>query len=209
LATPLAFLLASRVDAWLNPQASPTSGVGVLILTVPFAAAAVGALPQGLVLQHRDLWGDGGTRLLAWLSASALGGLLPLGYVFDDTNQPTLTDVLHWYLPVTLVVAGLVATAQTRALRAVVPRRGTRSVWWYAPMTVLGWALGWPIALLSLSGGRTTSMVLGILWYGLPWGIIGMFSGAVVSGFPSNRAAAGTGGRAQVVTTPLHAPLDD
>jgi hypothetical protein len=75
--------------------------------------------------------------LLAWLGASALGGLLILGYLFYDTTlPPSLSDVLRWYLPVTLVVAGLLATAQTRALRVIVP--GSRSVWWYAPLTVLG-----------------------------------------------------------------------
>jgi hypothetical protein len=53
LATPLAFLIYAHVDAWLNPQASPTAGVEILILVVPFAAAAVAALPQGLVLRSR------------------------------------------------------------------------------------------------------------------------------------------------------------
>jgi hypothetical protein len=41
----------------------------------------------------------------------------------------------------------------------------------------------------ELSQRAHQQTVPGILWYCLPWGIIGMFSGVVISGFPSKRAA--------------------
>jgi hypothetical protein len=185
LVSALAFLGSVRVGAWLNLQGQTTPGV--VLFAIPFAVAAVAAIPPGLVLLRRGARGAPGNRLLEWLGASAFGGLLPVGYlIYDNPHLPTRTDVLTWYLPVTLVVAGLVATAQTLSLHAMFPRS---RVIWYGPLTVLGWALGWSTYLLTLSSVLTQSAVPGILWYCLPWGIIGGCSGLVVSGFPSNRAA--------------------
>ena len=185
LLSALAFLGAVRVGAWLNVQGQDSPGV--VFLAIPFAVAAGAALPPGLVLLQSGARGAPGNRLLEWLGASALGGLLPFGYlVYENPHLPTRTDVLTWYLPVTLVVAGLVATAQTLSLRAMFPRS---RIIWYGPLTLLGWALGWSTYLLGPSSLFPQSAVPGILWYCLPWAIIGGCSGVVVCGFLSSRAA--------------------
>jgi hypothetical protein len=185
LLSALAFLGAVHAGAWLNVQGQATPGV--VFLAIPFAVAAGAAIPPGVVLLQSGARGEPGNRLLGWLGASALGGLLPFGYlVYENPHLPTGTDVLTWYLPVTLVVAGLVATAQTLSLRAMFPRS---RVIWYGPLTVLGWALGWSAYLLGPSSLFPQSAVLGLLWYCLPWAIIGGCSGVAVSGLLSSRAA--------------------
>ncbi len=48
------------------------AGAGLLVN--PFVAAAVAALPQGLLLRRGEGRGRGGGRVLGWMAASTLGG---------------------------------------------------------------------------------------------------------------------------------------
>ena len=91
------------------------------IIAGAFVGAAIGAVPQALLLHRSAAQGQRSGRALAWITTSTLGGLLETGYVFVTlqyvgTSPPLWADVLHWYAPVTAVVSLVVAGAQTAAL---------------------------------------------------------------------------------------------
>jgi hypothetical protein len=160
----------------------------IAILTGPFVGAAIGAVPQALLLSRSVAQGQRRGRALAWIATSTLGGLLALGYLFYDiTTPPTWSDVIRWYAPVTTVVSLLVAGAQTAALYRMVPMPRLLA---YLPLTMAGWIVGWGIVMLNAvaaaEGGGLWAWVGSYLWIAAPFALIGAFSGVVLAPRLSN-----------------------
>lgn len=158
------------------------------VITGPFAGAAIGALPQALLLSRSAVEGQRSGRALAWIATSALGGLLATGYLFYDiTSPPTWSDVIRWYAPVTAIVSLLVAGAQTAALYRMVPMPRLLA---YLPLTMAGWIVGWSIfmvnAVAAAEGGGLWARVGSYLWIAAPFALIGALSGVVLAPRLSN-----------------------
>jgi hypothetical protein len=121
-----------------------------LFLVSPFVAFGLGAVPQALLLQRRwaPVWGY--SRSGTWTLVGALSGLLFIGYLlYDITSPPGWSDWLAWYLPVTACVALFVTVLQAAALWRMLaaPR-----LLLYAPLTTLGWVVGWSTYTLTQIG---------------------------------------------------------
>ena len=159
------------------------------IVTGPFVGAAIGALPQALLVSRSAAQGQRSGRVLAWVATSTLGGLLFIGFLFYDlTSPPTWEDVSHWYAPVTAVVSLLVAGAQTAALYQMVRMPHLVA---YLPLTMVGWVVGWSIFMVNASataqGGSLWARVGSYLWTAAPFALIGAFSGVVLAPALSTR----------------------
>jgi hypothetical protein len=167
-------------------------GSGPAILAGPFVGAAIGAVPQALLLRRSAAPGQWSGRALAWITTSTLGGLLEIGFYFvalryDGASPPLLADVIHWVAPVTAVVSLVVAGAQTAALYRLVPIRGLLA---YLPLTMAGWIVGWSISTLNgdaALGGSLLARIDIYLWAVAPYVLIGAFSGVVLAPALSTR----------------------
>jgi hypothetical protein len=154
-----------------------------VIIAGPFVGAAIGAVPQALLLRRSASQGQRSGRELAWIATSTLGGLLVIGYlVYDITSAPSWADVIGWYAPVTAVVSLLVASAQTAALYRMVPMPRLLA---YLPLTMAGWIAGWSIFMVNASaaaqGGSLWARIDSYLWYAAPFALIGALSGVVLA----------------------------
>ena len=156
----------------------------LLLLTSPFVAFGMGAVPQALLLRRRwaPVWGY--ERTTAWTLVGALSGLLFNGYLLYDITSPLgWNDVFAWYLPVTACVALLVTLLQAAVLWGLLaaPR-----LLLYVPLTIFGWIVGWSIFIVSpLVTGRIVSGVLAAevqyLLYAVPFAVIAAASGLVLA----------------------------
>jgi hypothetical protein len=180
LAVYAVFTLADSRWGIADPSTTLTT---LLILTGPFVACGVGAIPQALLLRHRwaPVWGYVSTS--AWAFVSAVSGLLLLciGYLlFHNNGMPGWSDLFAWYLPVITYVALLVTLLQAALLWGVlaVPR-----LLFYVLLTTLGWIVGWSSLIASQFGTvlGPSSFLVGELPLAIPLIVIAAASGLVLA----------------------------
>jgi hypothetical protein len=189
-----AFATSTALNAQYQNRVAPPYVwlASVIYLASLFVAPAVGALPQAVLVSQSAALGRRSRRALGWIAASALGGLLYVGYaMYDNTNQPTWNDVLGWYALVTVAVSLLVVGAQAAVLRQVVSPSHLRV---YMLLTAAGWLVGWSIFVVysaSAGGSGLWGRVGLYLWYAVPFALIGACSGCVLAPLLSTRASGG------------------
>jgi len=145
------------------------------LLIDPFLAAALGGIPTAFLIGRLDAPERRILRRLMWIIATGVGGLLVIGYLAADITGPINWDeVRYFYAPVTAIVALLTTSAQALALLRLV---SPFALVFYIPITMIGWVIGWSIALLNSSG---TSISV-VLWYTAPFLCIGICSGVILA----------------------------
>jgi hypothetical protein len=189
-----AFTTAAALNAQSQARESAQAVwlASVLYLAAPFVAPALGALPQAVLVGRSAVPGHQSRRALGWIAASALGGLLYIGYaLYDNTSRPTWSDVLGWYGLVTVAVSLLVVGAQAAVLRQVASPSRLRA---YLLLTAAGWLVSWSLFLVYSAGSGGSGLwgrVGPYFWYAVPIGLIGACSGFVIAPLLSTRASAG------------------